>query len=392
MMKIDDPRLTAYALGELPEVERRSIEQESAASPEAQAYVFETRQLATKLEDEFRAELESADPAAANILPMPYARLFWSEPNWPVLAIAAVLVASFTIASVLFWRSDSPRSTAATSLRKSATPANGDIVVEYLPDEESRMLDAAAAENEKPFASVSAIPVSIFPMRTGSGSFAEVRNSLAEGRRPPKSAVRIEEMINHFTYTYPEPTTQLVTISLDAATCPWFAGHELIRVAVHSRDEQAARFVEVRFNPAQIKSYRLLGYDEAHAAADAAPGDSTLRRTVTALYEVIPYASDAQAATGAAPELLTATVRRENSSSEALAQGRLTADVSAFENAPTDFRFAAAVAEFGLLLRDSPYKGSADIASIVRFASSAEADDGERAEFVELLQKSESFL
>ena len=51
-----------------------------------------------------------------------------------------------------------------------------------------------------------------------------------------------------------------------------------------------------------------------------------------------------------------------------------------------DFRFAAAVAGFGMLLRDSPYKGAADFDTVVELAGGAKGDDpeGYRAEFVRL--------
>jgi hypothetical protein len=391
-MNVDNPRLTAYALGELPEQERRAIERELTRSPEARAYVLQTQQLAKELQDHFHAELEREGEPAANILPMPYGRLFWSERNWPALAIAAVLVASLAIVAVTFWRSDSPRSTAALAERKSAAPAE-DIVVEYLSGDESGGPGSAAAGNEKPFTRVTASPISIFPMRVGSGSFAEVRNWLAEGRRPPRSAVRIEEMINHFAYTYPEPTiAQTTTVTLDAATCPWHEGHELVRVGVYARDPEAARFVEVRFNPSEIEFYRLLGYDDAEAGSAAASGEPKPRAIMTALYEIIPLPHGQQAAAVARPELLTANVRRSTSSSEPLVQRTLSTDVSRFEDAPADFRFAAAVAEFGMLLRDSPYKGSAKLATIAAWADAAKGEDPERTSFVDLLRQSQSFL
>lgn len=63
-------------------------------------------------------------------------------------------------------------------------------------------------------------------------------------------------------------------------------------------------------------------------------------------------------------------------------------------NASTDFRFAVAVAEFGLLLRESAYAGAGSIEQVVELASDAVASDssGYRAEFMELVQASTDFL
>jgi Ca-activated chloride channel family protein len=62
---------------------------------------------------------------------------------------------------------------------------------------------------------------------------------------------------------------------------------------------------------------------------------------------------------------------------------------NAFQNASTDFRFAAAVAAFGMILRDSPYKGDIDLATVVRMAQQSRGPDrgGYRREFIDLVQQ-----
>src|SRR6202162_2494852 len=59
-MNIDDPKLTAFALGELDKPERSAIESQVAQSPEAQRYVDEMRKLARALKDEFAAEIQNS--------------------------------------------------------------------------------------------------------------------------------------------------------------------------------------------------------------------------------------------------------------------------------------------------------------------------------------------
>ena len=58
------------------------------------------------------------------------------------------------------------------------------------------------------------------------------------------------------------------------------------------------------------------------------------------------------------------------------------------ENTTDNFRFSAAVAEFGMLLRNSQYKGSAHFLSVAQTAISASRNDGEgyRKEFIQLVQ------
>ncbi|MGD8255475.1 MAG: DUF3520 domain-containing protein, partial [Syntrophobacterales bacterium] len=61
---------------------------------------------------------------------------------------------------------------------------------------------------------------------------------------------------------------------------------------------------------------------------------------------------------------------------------------SAFENASNDFRFASAVAAFGMLLRDSPNKGRATYEDVIQVAQSAmdRDDQGYRSEFINLVR------
>ncbi|MEP6820787.1 MAG: hypothetical protein ABI946_00395, partial [Chthoniobacterales bacterium] len=90
-INLDDPNLTAHALGELSGDLRAEIEKAVLASAEAQVFVQETRQLATLLETEFAAELEQAARKPLNILPLSAPRSFWSDNRWASIGLAAVL-------------------------------------------------------------------------------------------------------------------------------------------------------------------------------------------------------------------------------------------------------------------------------------------------------------
>ena len=67
---------------------------------------------------------------------------------------------------------------------------------------------------------------------------------------------------------------------------------------------------------------------------------------------------------------------------------------TAFADASRDFRFAAAVAEFGLVLRDSPYKSGATLADVLHWAGQATGPDpgGARSEFISLVKRAEAIL
>lgn len=89
---------------------------------------------------------------------------------------------------------------------------------------------------ENPFQRVADHPLSTFSIDVDSASYAVVRRHLAEGRLPPKDAVRIEELINYFRYDYAPPTDgRPFAVHLAAAPCPWNPGHQLVRVALQAR-------------------------------------------------------------------------------------------------------------------------------------------------------------
>jgi Ca-activated chloride channel family protein len=65
---------------------------------------------------------------------------------------------------------------------------------------------------------------------------------------------------------------------------------------------------------------------------------------------------------------------------------------SAFARAPADLKFAAAVAEFGMILRDSEYKGNGTLEKVVQWAQEGKGadSDGQRADFIELVRKAQA--
>jgi Ca-activated chloride channel homolog len=173
--------------------------------------------------------------------------------------------------------------------------------------------------------------------------------------------------------------------------------------------------VQVEFNPQQVRAYRLLGYENRLLRPEDFKDDSKdagevgAGHTVTALYELVPAAG----ASGGAPvdplryvapgrlteaarggELLHLKLRYKEPEGRQSRQQQWTVtdrghDLSA---ASADFRFAASVAAFGMLLRDAPDKGAATFATVLDLATSGLGHDrhGYRAEFVELVKKAQA--
>ncbi len=167
--------------------------------------------------------------------------------------------------------------------------------------------------------------------------------------------------------------------------------------------------IQVEWNPAKVAGYRLLGYENRMLAArdfldDAKDaGEIGAGHTVTALYEVVPAGEPLPGATvealryqrpsepAGSEDLLTVKLRwkePEGDVSRGMEQPFLDTGL-AFDAAPEDFRFAAAVAAFGLVLRDSANKGSASLSLVTEIAAGALGPDenGLRKEFLGLVEK-----
>jgi Ca-activated chloride channel homolog len=168
--------------------------------------------------------------------------------------------------------------------------------------------------------------------------------------------------------------------------------------------------IQVEWNPAEVASYRLIGYENrklAHAdfnddAKDA--GEIGAGHDVTAIYEVVPARGKAVtkkvddlryqeggslSAAASSGELMTVKVRYKEPEGNAskLLSFPVTDSDHTLAEASRDFRFSAAVAGFGMLLRGSEHKGDATFAMMRKLADGARGDDpqGHRAELVRLI-------
>ncbi|MBE9117427.1 VWA domain-containing protein [Lusitaniella coriacea LEGE 07157] len=174
--------------------------------------------------------------------------------------------------------------------------------------------------------------------------------------------------------------------------------------------------IQVQFNPEKVQAYRLIGYENRRLqdqdfeddTKDA--GELGAGHTVTALYEVIPVGIPLDvelladpSSTDSNPEtpiednaLVQVNLRyKDPKGSDSKLLSSPVADAGAnLENASENFKFAAAVASFGMVLRDSPYKGNASLEQALSLAQASEGVDldGYRAEFIRLIQSSKKLV
>jgi hypothetical protein len=421
-MNVDDPKLTAYALDELDESERSAIGRATADSPEVQRFVAETQDLARALRSQYRLELKRTLIAPENLTGI-HDDAFWSKVG--PLAIAALLAVLAVVGAVVF-SSNKARISAPSGSSLPRDLAMDHAQLNQFPPVEAE--DAArpnqnekfeadagpyAFTGERPFVSAISKPRSSVPLVVNSLSYPDLRRSINAGLLPPVESVRVEGLINHFAYEYPSPIAgESFSLNLDVVTCPWEPKHRLVRIGLKGHEAIAVRAdsgIDVEFNPRRVASYRLIGYDrqktEAQVSREEKVGSHSIPAgyTLTTLYEVVPLKRvDTAARTqipsiaGAPSEpLLTAMLQlktRGNDAAAGLIQRTVNDAGFDFAAAPTDLKFAAAVAEFGMILRESEYKGNGSLQQVLEWAQQGKGADvnGRRADFIELVRKAQA--
>jgi Ca-activated chloride channel family protein len=192
--------------------------------------------------------------------------------------------------------------------------------------------------------------------------------------------------------------------------------------------------LQVEFNPAVVQAYRLIGYENRLLAKEdfnndkVDAGEIGAGHTVTALYEIVPVGVDMNGETPAVdalkyqrvpinrapataaskqrdgivappaqnPEMLTVKIRYKDPAGDVSRKLEfpLYDTGGRFEDATQDFKFASAVAAFGMVLRDSPHKGAATLTDIAAWGRAGLGSDagGYRNEFLGLVARSEAWL
>ncbi|HEX8490766.1 MAG TPA: von Willebrand factor type A domain-containing protein, partial [Chthoniobacterales bacterium] len=300
-INLDDPNLTAFALGELSPTEHAKMAEAIASSPEAQSFVAETQQLARLLRAEYEADRRVPAPRSPIMVRMEEERRSSSRYQWGSLAAALAIFAVLGALAVstiqreqgtIVQKKPSPRTELSVVEAVSDDPAENKSAdtfgkQNYLalqlppaPTPEPRltvppevidgfgavagMTNFAALGEDRPessepnlpsryrqdfntatydkveensFLPAATNPLSTFSIDVDTASYSNVRRFINNGSLPPKDAVRVEEMINYFSYDYREPEgDKPFSIDLDSTECPWDTSHRLLRIGLKGRE------------------------------------------------------------------------------------------------------------------------------------------------------------
>lgn len=312
-LTIDDPRLTAYAFGELNPKETKEVAKLVAADPELRAAVDELIAIESifqtgsepkyALRPEQRAAIFQSSSEPSNVVHIP--EKSWAKRVVAVLGVAAAVVVSLTILQrpsgesvdsvvQLDWSSlsdgellqrvspssESWTDTEAVSLEQSSKVRDGLQI--HASSMRAEMADRAevvdvsvlaktgSGEQKSPWVMRSEQAETRIPLVAGNASYAWVSKSVAAGIFPSPASVRVEELLNHF------PARVMADITHSGAS----AGVELVESPVDSSElllfvsfkakqsidlEAALEFSE------SVKSYRLLGYRQDGGRIELAP-------------------------------------------------------------------------------------------------------------------------
>jgi hypothetical protein len=265
----------------------------------------------------------------------------------------------------------------------------------------------------KPFLDTGKQQFSPLPVRKkNAASYNRVKQYIQHNRVPPGHLVKIEEMVNYFHYDYPLPEKgNPFSVTTEMDTCPWQPAHLLLHIGLQGKIVEAdaqlkARDfvvasnlkVRVKFNPDRVKAHRLIGY----AHRKPVPGrdsdvreieqDLRLGQSVTTLYEIIPKDTETTFQTGEEPEIAVVYVWYKDPDNLNAGFKRLSYRVVRKQDeevdASEDFKFAATVAQFAMLLKNPRLNTIAAIAELLTLAKGALGDDtsGFREDFIKLME------
>lgn len=448
-MKIDinDPRITAFALGELTGSEAAEIARAMRTDSGIRAAVDEVRETASLLHETLgggkvqlltaaqRAAVRSAGEGPV-ITDIASAKVpLWKHPAVAGIGVAAVVALGIFLTNQQQGGGDAPEVVngepawdwSQVDLENLTTPAvvsghDGDS-----PESSAHAVAAAIREDTPSFreelkkriseqdikaplsfpeleeqgweviAGKASAKLTV-PLASGAASWPLLQRYLTEqGTLPPRQAVRIEEMVNHFSYKTP---TMLkgggLVADVELCNTPWNPATMLIAVHISAETEDGVHTpVSLTLNGERIQRVRLLGYagikvNKTSARHSTGPRHISKSHGNYVIYEIEPV-TDVDESAGTSLGLLNLGVN------PAHAMTLEVSSVSSWLNASADLRFASTVAATGMLLSSASSTGELDAArlkSLLEVLRTKDQDSipEQRKAAIELLKKASDLL
>ena len=256
------------------------------------------------------------------------------------------------------------------------------------------------ATEDNPFIPTSKTPETFMPVSMTSDSYAAVRKSILSGKLPDPATIRTDELINAFTYSFDRVTTRgPFAIDIEAGKAPWSPDRLLIKVGIQVRNPSEhssillnSLIASLKFDPKLVAGYRLIGYEKNGRPANNVKSLSkpSTPLTLTAIYEVEP-AAGLHTASPNTP-LLSLIIHHKFPNNTECLHASVQYPVGSIPpegKNSTDFRFASAVAAFGMKLSHASDAHTMPWATIQQLAANSLGPDTnrQRADFVDLVQR-----
>ncbi len=133
------------------------------------------------------------------------------------------------------YRSKWASSPAIYGMKRSGIVAN-DIAYEPGYQQPQHNTEEYDAIHDNAFQEALKNPLSTFSIDVDAASYSNVRRFINSGQRPPKDAVRIEEMVNYFTYDYPQPKNDdPFSVNTEISIAPWNTKHKLVHIGLQGK-------------------------------------------------------------------------------------------------------------------------------------------------------------
>ncbi|HUP79660.1 MAG TPA: von Willebrand factor type A domain-containing protein, partial [Pirellula sp.] len=154
--------------------------------------------------------------------------LSWKSLSACLLGLALTLLAETFVGCGKTGTDSASVSTMPSRTSELMPPIGGEVELEnreaYDSIEENRFFETLSQ------------PQSTFAIDVDTASYSNVRRLIRSGVKPPKGAVRLEELVNYFPYDYNEPKGDSpFSVTTEIAKCPWASDHQLMRVALRGR-------------------------------------------------------------------------------------------------------------------------------------------------------------
>ena len=247
-------------------------------------------------------------------------------------------------------------------------------------------------------------PIATVALETNLRSFKALKKSIESGKLPNPADVEIDSILNAFKVNDATPTgNEPYQVHIQLTTCPWNSARALVRIALIARkgggndSKIVAEGVQWHFelNPQLIASYRVLGYDNSvEKIGSLLPSSQVIplnfQRIV--LLEIVP--TEKSKIKSSSQPWFTVEIQHQATPQQIIQKSfAFQGDIEILDRSSSpDLQFAAATAQFGLLLKNSPESEPLNWNSTLALARQGAGLDpeGERQEFVTLIEKAKN--